>query len=223
MFNAEGTLYFFFDYISHNAWLAWHDVHALVKKHGLKLEPVPVVFGAMLSAYNQVGPAELPVKGRWMLTNVLRKAKLRGIPIAPPFSHPFNPLLALRVSCAELPENKKRELIDRMFRATWVQSRAMHEPAVIAEVIGEAGLDAQQLLAQAAAETVKLRLRQNTDDALRAGIFGVPSLLVGGQLFWGYDDFEHLERFLSGADPLGNDPAVFAPWSSIKPSAQRKR
>jgi len=50
-------LYFFFDYISHNAYLAWHRAPAIAARHGLKLTPVPVVFGALLSHYRQIGPA----------------------------------------------------------------------------------------------------------------------------------------------------------------------
>src|SRR5690349_4880620 len=99
-FADPGRLYFFFDYISHNAYLAWHKAPALAARHGLALTPVPVLFGAMLSHYRQIGPAELPAKSAWMLRNVLRKARLHGIPIAPPASHPFNPLLALRATCA---------------------------------------------------------------------------------------------------------------------------
>ena len=79
-FAEPGRLYFFFDYISHNAYLAWHKAPVIAARHGLTLTPVPVLFGAMLSHYRQIGPAELPAKSRWMLTNVLRKAKIHGIP-----------------------------------------------------------------------------------------------------------------------------------------------
>src|SRR4051794_15124213 len=99
-FADPSRLYFFLDYISHNAYLAWHQAPALARKHGLTLTPVPVLFGAMLSHFRQLGPAEIPPKSRWMLWNVLRKARQHGIPIAPPASHPFNPLTPLRVTCA---------------------------------------------------------------------------------------------------------------------------
>ena len=99
-FADQKRLSFFFDYISHNAYLAWHKLPELARAHGLTLTPVPVLFGAMLSHHKQVGPAEVPAKSRWMLWNVLRKAKLHDIPIAPPASHPFNPLVPLRATCA---------------------------------------------------------------------------------------------------------------------------
>jgi 2-hydroxychromene-2-carboxylate isomerase len=215
-------LYFFLDYISHNAWLAWHEAPALARKHGLTLTPVPVVFGAMLSHYGQVGPAEVPAKSRWMLSNVLRKARARGIPIVPPASHPFNPLLALRVTCAAEPADQLR-VVDRLFAATWAEGRAVSEPAVVREQLESLGLPADALLAAAGTDAVKQRLRETTGTAIAAGVFGVPTMLVRGELFWGYDDFPNLELFLAGRDPLPADRAELRAWLEVKPSVQRKR
>ena len=222
-FASPDRLYFFFDYISHNAYLAWHAVPALAQRHGLALTPVPVLFGAMLSHYRQVGPAELPAKSSWMLRNVLRKAKRHGIPIAPPASHPFNPLLALRVTCAVADEATQRRVVDRLFRATWAESRPMHEPATLRALLQELGLPADELLAAAQAEPAKQRLRQNTDEALAQGLFGVPTFAARGELFWGFDDMEYLDLFLQGRDALSPDRAELAPWARVRPSVERRR
>lgn len=221
MFDDPHKLYFCFDYISHNAYLAWTKIGALAQAHGLKLQPVPVLFAGLLQAHGQRGPAEVLPKSRWMIWNVLRKAKLHGIPIAPPYSHPFNPLLPLRVSCADLRLEDQIRLVDCLYTATWAQGRAVHEEQTVTEVITQAGLDAQTVLAQARSEPVKARLRSNTEAALAAGVFGVPTLIVLNELFFGFDDLEHLERFLLGTDPLG-DRAVYADWFKVRPSAQRK-
>ena len=74
---------------------------------------------------------------------------------------------------------------------------------------------------QAATPEIKQQLRLNTDAALAAGVFGVPSMLVVDELFFGYDDFEHPERFLSGNDPL--DGADLQAWWRVEPSAIRCR
>ena len=222
-FAESGRLYFFFDYISHNAYLAWHQAPAIAARHGLTLTPVPVLFGAMLSHYRQVGPAELPAKSRWMLRNVLRKAKIHGIPIAPPASHPFNPLLPLRVSCAVTDEALHLKLVDRLFRATWAEGRAVNEPEAVREVLAGLGLPADELLAAAATEPVKQRLRENTEQALARGIFGVPTLAARNELFWGFDDLEYLEMFLSGRDVLASHGGEFDAWAKVRPSAERRR
>jgi 2-hydroxychromene-2-carboxylate isomerase len=222
-FGDPKKLYFFFDYISHNAYLAWTRMPALAQKHGLALEPVPVLFAGMLSHYKQIGPAEIPAKSRWMLWNVLRKAKEHGIPIAPPASHPFNPLLPLRVSCCDFPADQKITLVDRLYRAVWAESRAIAEAETVHSLLAELGLDAQKILGDAQSEPVKQRLRQNTEDALAAGVFGVPGMRVRGELFWGFDDLEYLEMFLQGRDPLPADRGEYRAWLDVKPSAERKR
>ena len=219
--DKPDTLSFYFDYISHNAYLAWTQMRELCARHGLMLEPVPVLFAGLLKAHGQRGPAEVLPKSRWMLWNVLRKARQRGIPIAPPFSHPFNPLIPLRVSCVEMPLSDHLLLVDRLFAATWVQGRAVHEADVVEAVLHEAGLHSAALLAQAQSEPVKNTLRDNTEAALAAGVFGVPTMRVRGELFFGYDDLPHLEAFLAGRDPLG-DRSAYSAWLEIQPTAQRK-
>jgi hypothetical protein len=76
---------------------------------------------------------------------------------------------------------------------------------------------------EAYTDEVKARLRENTDAAIAAGVFGVPTMIVRGELFWGFDDFENLENFLSGADPIGGDKEIYADWFRLRSSAQRKR
>jgi 2-hydroxychromene-2-carboxylate isomerase len=222
-FDDPSRLYFFLDYISHNAYLAWHAAPALARKHGLTLTPVPVLFGAMLSHYRQLGPAEIPPKSRWMLWNVLRKARQHDIPIAPPASHPFNPLTPLRVTCAVDDAEQQRRVVDRLFRATWAESRAVAEAAVVSGLLAELGLPATALMAAAQTDPVKARLRDNTNAALASGIFGVPTFVARGELFWGFDDLEYLDMFLSGRDPLPADRRGYEAWSEIRPSVERRR
>ena len=223
VFADPQRLYFFFDYISLNAYLAWHGAPALAARHGLALTPVPVLFGAMLSHYRQIGPAELPAKSNWMLRNVLRKARLHGIPLAPPASHPFNPLLPLRVTCAVDDEATRARVVERLFRATWAEGRAVSEPDVVRALLLELGLPADALLAAAVAEPAKQRLRDNTDRALAQGLFGVPTLAARGELFWGFDDLEYLEMFLGGRDVLSADRGELAAWLQVRPSIERRR
>ena len=75
---------FYFDFISHNAYLAWHVLPELAQKHTCTLRPIPVLFAGFLKAYGQLGPAEVEPKLKWMNQNVLRKATELGIRLAPP-------------------------------------------------------------------------------------------------------------------------------------------
>ncbi len=212
---------FYFDYISHNAYLAWWRLDALEKRYGVEFEFIPVLFAGLLNAHGQLGPAEIPSKAWWMAKDVMRKAALLGIPLVPPASHPFNPLLPLRISSVEMAASDRRQLVATLFDATWGRGLDVSDPEVLASLLEEAGLRSAALLESAGTREVKERLREQTDAAIAKGVFGVPTVIVGDELFWGYDDFAHLELHLAGEDPL--DRAALPAWLQIQPSARRRR
>jgi 2-hydroxychromene-2-carboxylate isomerase len=216
------TLRFYFDYISSNAYLAWKQLPPLASRFGVTIEPIPVLFAGLLEAHGQLGPAEVRPKALWMAKNNLRKAIRLGLPLNRPRHHPFSPLLALRVSGLPLPETDRSALIDALFDAVWARELHVSEPAVVAEIATQLGLDGAMLVAQAQEPEAKARLRAQTDAAIATGVFGVPSMIVDDELFWGYDDWPFLELYLEGKDPIG--PHEMAKWTSaVRPSAVRRR
>lgn len=176
---AAAAIRFYFDYISTNAYIAWLELPKLARRHGATIEPVPVLFAGLLEATGMFGPAEVPQKARWMWRNNLRKAARLGIPLNPPRYHPFNPLLALRVSSLPLEAAARARLISGLFDAVWVHGQHVSEPPVVAAVGDAAGLDGAQLVKDALEPASKARLRRRTDDAIAAAVFGVPSMVVG--------------------------------------------
>ncbi len=222
MGDAVKSVRFYFDYISTNAYIAWHALPEMAARRGAPIEPVPVLFAGLLESTGLLGPAEVPIKARWMWRNNLRKAARLGLPLSVPRFHPFNPLLSLRISSLPMPEEDRNRLITGLFAAVWVNGQHVSEPEVVARVANEAGLDGAALVAAAQQPEAKARLRQQTDDAIAAGVFGVPSMAVGDEVFWGYDDFPYLDTYLAGEDPL---PSLDAPQFNTAPvaSAMRKQ
>jgi 2-hydroxychromene-2-carboxylate isomerase len=219
---TASRLRFYFDYESPNAYLAWIELPKLAQRYGVALDLVPVLYAALLDAHGQLGPGEMPAKGRWMGKNVLRKAALLGVALNLPAFFPFNPLLALRVSILPLEDSDRRSVIDALFRAVWARGLHVSEAPVVTRLLDELGLSGATLVAQAETPEVKARLRQQTDEAIARGVFGVPTMEVGDELFWGYDDFPYLERFLAGNDPL--DPKEWQKWNRPRrPSSMRKQ
>lgn len=201
---------FLFDYISPYAFIAWRRVHALAEAHGRAVEAVPILFAACLKAHGHKGPAQIPSKRIYVFKDCLRTAAVEGIDLRPPPRHPFNPLLALRVTGLAMPEATRRTLIDRLFDAVWAGGRGVEDPAVVAEHCAAVGLT--DAIARAGEPEAKRRLRTTTEEAIAAGAFGVPTMLVDDELFWGFDCFGHLERYLAGADPLS--PERLAAWTA---------
>ena len=219
---TSATMRFYFDYISSNAYLAWTQLPKLAEKYAVAIEPVPVLFAGLLNAHGQLGPAEIPAKSLWMSKNNLRKAILLAVPLNRPAFHPFNPLLALRVSSLTLDISAQRALINALFDAVWVRGLHVSEPAVVERLGDEIGLAGAALVAEAQQAESKARLRRQTDDAIARGVFGVPSMEVGEEVFWGFDDFPYLELALEGKDPL--DSVEWQQWGGApQPSAVRRR
>jgi 2-hydroxychromene-2-carboxylate isomerase len=212
----------YLDYLSSNAYLAWTQLPALAGRFGRAIEPVPVLFAGLLEAHGQMGPAEVPPKAWWMAKNNLRKSSLLGVPLHPPAFHPFNPLLALRTSSLPMDDAARARLVGGLLRGVWAERRHVSDPGVVAQIADEAGLDGATLVAAAQQPEAKAVLRKQTDDAIAAGVFGVPTIVVDGELFFGYDDFPFLERFLAGRDPLDRD--ALAEWARApRPSAMRRQ
>lgn len=214
------TIGFYFDYVSPYAYLASTQIRAIAERHGAEVEAVPVLFAAMLASTGSRGPAEIPVRRDYMVRDVIRLARFLEVPIAPPATHPFNPLAALRFTHAVEDAADRWRLIEALFRAAWVQGRRIDDPRVVAAIAMDEGLDADALAARATSDDVKTKLRGVTDAAIAQGAFGVPTMIVEGELFWGVDSLHLLERYLTGQDLP--DPTELSRWRAIEPSAVRR-
>lgn len=166
------------DPISPFAYLHWPKVRALMADHEVVL--VPILFGAVLDAVGQKGPAEIPRKREFTYRHVLWRARRAGVPLRFPDAHPFNPLPALRLLVAA---GNTAEVTTAVYDWIWAQGRAADSAAALAPLCAELGVAPAAL----ATEEVKATLRRNTDDAIAAGVFGVPTLAVDDALFWGGD------------------------------------
>jgi len=200
------SIQFYFDYESPNAYIAWTQFPKLARRYGFDVEPIPILYAALLDANGQLGPGEQPTKGLWMAKNLARKAALLGVELNAPAFLPFNPLRALRASILPFEEPMQRAVIDALFEAVWVRGLHVSDPGVVEGVLDGIGLPGAELMARAESPEMKSRLRAHTDQAIARGVFGVPTMTVGDELFWGYDDFPYLELVLDGKDPI--DPAV---------------
>lgn len=217
--DGRPVIRFHFDFLSPYAYLGWTQIHAVARRHGRQLVPVPTLFAALLRHGATEGPASIPAKRACIFKDVLRTAHLLNVPISPPAKHPVSPVLALRA--ASVPEGPDQtRLTDALFAAVWNGGPGAETPEQVAAVAASVGLDGPALVAAATTPEAKERLRDRTEEAIRAGVFGVPTMRVDGELFWGVDSFVHLERFLAGSDPLaGTD---MTPWALVGVPEPRK-
>lgn len=213
---------FWFDFISPYSYLAWTQLPALAERHGRGIVLRPVLFASLLDHWGQLGPAEIEPKRAHAFKHVLRRGFDFGVPLSAPPAHPFNSLLGLRLASLELADADRRALVDRLYRAVWgPEGPGITDPTVVAGLLGEIGLDGVALLTAANMADNKQRLIAAKDDAIGKGVFGVPTMIVDGELFWGVDDLGNLDRFLRGEDPI--DSAMLERWRDLPAQAVRQR
>jgi 2-hydroxychromene-2-carboxylate isomerase len=180
-----------FDVISPFAYLAFPRVTQLPAEP----EFVPVLLAGLLEHFGQRGPAEIPSKRRFTYRYVMWRARQLGMPMRFPPAHPFNPLAALRLIIAAGCE---RAAVGTVLDAVFRDGRDVTDPKVIAELAQTLGVADPQ--AAVSAPQVKQRLRENTDWARAQGVFGVPTLLAGEELFWGEDAVQMARDYLSAPE-----------------------
>jgi 2-hydroxychromene-2-carboxylate isomerase len=201
-----------FDVISPFAYLQWHQLPQLPED--VQVELVPVLFAGILNHYGHVGPAEIAPKRRFTYRFTMWRAARMGLPMRYPPAHPFNPLAALRLIIAA---GNTRHAVERVFDTVFAEGRDVAAPAVIESLAAELGI-ADPKTALAAPE-VKQRLHDNTRRAIEQGVFGVPTLIIDKELFWGHDAFDMALDYLR--DPrMFHSPAMRA-IESLQVGARR--
>ncbi len=182
----------YFDFISPFAYLQLRRILALRER--IDVTPLPIVFGALLGHHGQLGPAEIAGKREFTYRFVQWQAERDGLPLRFPAAHPFNPLTALRLCIAAGADwHSVVAIFDHLWR-----DGGGSDAAGFATVGRTLGVD--DVATAVAGSAVKAQLRTNTDQAVAAGLFGVPTLRVGDELFWGNDATPMIEAWLDDPD-----------------------
>ena len=194
---------FYLDFISPYAYLAFEQLPEALKGISYSVDYRPVLFAGMLKHHGQLGPAEIAPKRDWTYRHVMWLAHSLRVRMQMPASHPFNPLPLLRLAIASnAPATGKanRYVCETIFRHVWQGGQdAGHVERI-------KGLAAQLSPAHdVQSEVVKNSLKNNTDDAIAQGVFGVPTFVVDGKVFWGLDALPMLRDYLLGASWFQTD------------------
>ena len=190
------TIECFFDFGSPATYLAWTQLPALAARYNAKLVWRPMLLGAVFKATGNQSPAMNPAKGRYMLIDFQRYAKSYGVPMKFNPFFPINTMTLMRGAVALLDDPRFDDYLDTVFSAIWVDEQNMGQPEVVASVLAKAGFDAEALLVRCGEDTVKEKLKANTEEAVVRGAFGAPTIYVDGEMFFGQDRLSMIEKAL---------------------------
>ena len=192
-------IHFYFDFISPYAWLAFQALPKALEGISHRVRYHPVVFGAMLKHHGQLGPAEMPGKREWTYRQVMWLAKQQGTDLQMPASHPFNSLALLRLAVAATDNGEpNRYVVESIFKHVWCSGLEASDAERFAALQLHLLSQAHLTLKDPQSVEVKQMLQQQTQQAIDLGLFGVPSMVVNGQIFWGQDALPMLRAYLQG-------------------------
>lgn len=194
-----GTVDFWFDFASTYSYLAAMRIAPLAREAGVAVRFRPFLLGPLFKAQGwDTSPFNLfPAKGRNMWRDVERQCADLDLALRRPEPFPQNSLLAARVALVGLDAAWGEEFCRAVFAAEFGAGRRIDDAAVLGDLLGGLHVEPAAALAAAQTEQNKARLRAQTEEAQRLGIFGAPSFVtMDGELFWGND---RLERALAWA------------------------
>jgi 2-hydroxychromene-2-carboxylate isomerase len=192
------TLDFWFDFASTYSYPAMMRIAPLAAEAGVAVRYRPFLLGPIFKAQGwDTSPFNVyEAKGRHMWRDLERLCADLGLPFQRPDPFPQNSLLAARVALVGLGDHWGEAFCRAAFRAEFAQRRRIDDAAAIADILAELGLNPATVLDAAQSETNKQRLRQQTDQAQRLGIFGAPTFVTAdGEMFWGNDRLERALRW----------------------------
>ena len=186
------TVDFWFEFASTYSYPAALRIGPLARAAGIAVHWRPFLLGPIFAAQGwNSSPFNLyPVKGRYMWRDVERICAGLGLTFRRPDPFPQSSLLPARVTLVGLEQGWGEEFVQRVYRAEFADGRQIADRIVIADLLAGLGLDPEPVLARSQSDDIKNRLRAETDDAQRIGVFGAPSFTAGGELFWGNDRLE---------------------------------
>lgn len=195
------TLDFWFEFASTYSYPAAMRIAPLAAAAGVTVRWRPFLLGPIFKAQGwDTSPFNLyPDKGRYMWRDLERLCAALNLPFTRPDPFPQWSLLPARVAIVGLSEGWGEDFVRAVYRAEFGEGRSINEPAVIGELLADLGLDPAAELARAQTDATKAALRTQTEEAQRVGIFGAPSFITGGELFWGNDRLEQAIAWAKGS------------------------
>ncbi|MGB3752473.1 MAG: 2-hydroxychromene-2-carboxylate isomerase [Parerythrobacter sp.] len=197
------TVELLFDFVSPNAYLVWKPLKALAARHGTAIKVTPVFLGGMHKLTGNAPPmvrdAEVKGKNAYAMLEMRRFIAKHGLDrftMNPGF--PFKSITLQRMLVA-VSQEQRIAMIDALLPPIWERGMDVTDTDEVATALALAGLDADALAAKAQDAAVKQLLADATDDAVARGAFGIPTVWVGDEMFFGKERLAQIDEALDSA------------------------
>ncbi|MCX7294011.1 2-hydroxychromene-2-carboxylate isomerase [Janthinobacterium sp.] len=198
------TLEFWFDFGSNYSYLSAMRIEALAREKKVQVIWKPFLLGVVFKALGwETSPFVLQkIKGDYTWRDMARQCDKYGLPWRQPAAFPRTALLPMRVALVGADQGWIAPFARRMMTMNFAEDRDIDKLEAVSEALAGLGLDAGAIVALALTPDNKLRLRRQTEQAQALHLFGAPSFLSGGELFWGNDRLDDALAHAAGARSL---------------------
>jgi 2-hydroxychromene-2-carboxylate isomerase len=180
---------FWFEFASTYSYLAAMRIERLAAERSVAVQWKPFLLGPMFASVGWTdSPFNIyPVKGAYMWRDMQRLCEVEGIPLKRPSQFPRNSLLAAHIACVAADEGWCPQFTRSVFQANFAEDKDISDWEILAPIVTSVGRSADETYASALDAKNKDRLKVQTENAAKLGVFGAPSFFVGKELFWGND------------------------------------
>ena len=188
---------FYFDFGSPTAFLANSRLRQLQQEYDFKIHYKPVLLGGIFKATGNSSPVMVAAKGEYMLKHDLpRYAQKYSVALKFNPHFPINTLQLMRAATGLLDKSNFDSFINTIFKAIWIDGLNMGDEMVLQKVLSDSNFNSQDIFKLASTDSVKEILIANTDSAVKRGLFGVPTIFINGEMFFGQDRLDFVEEIL---------------------------
>lgn len=195
----SNSVEFYFDFSSSYSYIAQAKLRQLAEDKDWKIDWKPIALGAIFKAREYAPPMPNDLKGAYLWRDVERSAAEINLDYTWPNPFPFNSIPAARIFYVIAKKDKTQaiEWALTVFNASYVQGRNCSDPIELTAIAKELDLDGQALLQATKANDIKITLKAITEEAMEKGVFGAPTFFVNGEMYWGADRLDQIEKQLS--------------------------
>ena len=188
---------FYFDFGSPTAYLAFTQLQLIAEKNKTNLEYYPILLGGVFKATGNNPPASVPAKGKYMMVDLQRYADKYKVPYKRNPYFPVNTLSLMRGAVSYQEDGDFLKYVNVMFKNMWIDPKNLNDDEVLKKVLIDNNFDADDFTKRISDQNTKNKLISNTENAVKKGAFGAPTIFVGDEMFFGQDRMEFIEDYIN--------------------------
>jgi len=193
---------FYFDFASPNAYFGFNVLKKFPQKYDCEINYIPVLLGGIFKSTNNKPPMEqffgVLNKNEYQSLEMERFVNRHGLTKFK--MNPHFPVISLQIvrgAIAAEMDGYLEDYIEKVLVHMWEEPKKMDDPEVIKAAFDESGFDSEKLLEQMQDPDVKAKLISNTEDAVKRGLFGIPTFFIDDEMYFGKDTIWMIEEILA--------------------------